>query len=113
MMARGAPTGADVDLSAWAALPLRALLFGEAQGRIVLSTRDAEQVLATASQHGVPARVIGRVTTAADGLSIRVGERVMRASVESLAASFHEAIPGIMARSAAAAGAADESFQDN
>jgi hypothetical protein len=61
----------------------------------------------------VPARVIGRVTAAADGLSIRVGERVMSATIESLASSFHDAIPSIMARSAAAAGAADESFQDN
>ena len=46
--------GADVDLSAWSALPLRALLFGEGQGRIVVSTANAPVVLAIAREHGVP-----------------------------------------------------------
>jgi hypothetical protein len=55
--------------------------------------------------------VIGRVTRAADGLSIRIGGRVLSATVESLASSYHDAIPAIMARAAAAA--ANESFQDD
>src|SRR5919202_20793 len=35
---RGRGIGAEVDLSPWSGLPLRALLFGEAQGRVVVST---------------------------------------------------------------------------
>ena len=49
--------GALVDLSPWKAIPSRALLFGEAQGRAIVSTSDAEAVLAIAKKHGVPARM--------------------------------------------------------
>jgi hypothetical protein len=70
-------------------------------------------VLAAAAEHGVPARVVGRVLRAEDGLSIRVGERVLHASIESLATSFHDAIPAIMSRPSAASGAAFDSIQDN
>src|SRR5690606_1348943 len=42
---RTRPMGAMVDLSAWASLPQRALLFGEAQGRVLLSTADSAAVL--------------------------------------------------------------------
>ncbi|MBV9880555.1 MAG: phosphoribosylformylglycinamidine synthase subunit PurL [Gemmatirosa sp.] len=90
-----APLAADVDLSPWAALPLRALLFGEAQGRVVVSTAHADDVLAIATAMGVPARIIGRVTS--DGaLAVRVGERSMRADVARLADAYHGAIPRIM-----------------
>ena len=51
--------GADIDLSAWSSLPLRALLFGEAQARVVVSTAKPDVVLAVARSHGVPAREIG------------------------------------------------------
>jgi len=102
MMHHERTTGAEIDLGAWAGLPLRALLFGEAQGRVVLSTPDATAVLATAQRHGVPARVIGTVRD--DGrLVVRVGERVIDADVERLARAYHDAIPSIMAQPASAA----------
>ena len=92
--------GADVDLSEWSALPLRALLFGEAQGRVVISTADAAAVLAIAERHGVPARRIGTVTEHDTGLSVRVGDRRILAPIGELAAAYHEAIPTIMNRPA-------------
>ena len=100
------PFGLDVDLSAWSALPLRALLFGEAHGRVVLSGASAAPILAAARRHGVPAREIGRVTPASADVRIAVGERGVRAPVARLATAWHDAIPAIMRRSPAATEAA-------
>ncbi len=97
----GDPTrmmGAEVDLSAWATLPLRALLFGEAQGRVVVATADAAAVLAIARAQGVPAHEIGCVRRQSNALSLRVGQRVIDAPLARLARAYHEAIPRIMAR---------------
>ena len=102
MMDRTRTTGADVDLSQWAALPLRALLFGEAQGRVVVSTPDPQAVLATAARHGVPAAVIGTVREDSGALDIMVGDRRISARVSEIADAYHEAIPRIMQRSASA-----------
>jgi phosphoribosylformylglycinamidine synthase len=97
------PMGAEIDLAAWSGLPLRALLFGEAQARIVIGTPDPARVLEIAARHGVPARRIGTVTAESGALSITVGDRVIRAPLERLARAYHEAIPRIMSRSAAEA----------
>ena len=102
MMDRPNPVGADVDLSRWSALPLRALLFGEAQGRVLVSTPDAAAVLAVAVRHGVPAAVIGTVREASGTLVLIVGERRFSARVAQLADTYHEAIPRIMQRGASA-----------
>ncbi|MEP6731689.1 MAG: phosphoribosylformylglycinamidine synthase subunit PurL [bacterium] len=102
MMDRAHLIGADVDLSAWSSLPLRALLFGEAQARVVVSTPDPQAVIATATRHGVPAHVIGTVRGDTDQLNITVGDRRLNARVSQLADSYHEAIPNIMQRSASA-----------
>ncbi|CAN5587194.1 phosphoribosylformylglycinamidine synthase subunit PurL [soil metagenome] len=102
MMDRASPTGANIDLSAWSALPLRALLFGEAQARVIVSTPDAAAVLATAGRHGVPATVIGTVRCTTARLDIAVGGMRVRARVSELAEAYHEAIPRIMQRSASA-----------
>jgi phosphoribosylformylglycinamidine synthase len=102
MMDRGHLVGAQVDLSAWKALPLRALLFGEAQGRVVLSTPDAAAVLAIASRGGVKATAIGTVRVASGLLEMTIGSRQLRTSVGSLADAYHEAIPRIMQRTASA-----------
>ncbi len=91
--------GAEVDLTAWDALPRRALLFGEAQGRIVVSTPDADAVLAIAARHGVPARAIGTVRGERDDLVLRTGAGEVRAPLAVLAEAYHEAIPRIMDRS--------------
>ncbi|MFI5310151.1 MAG: phosphoribosylformylglycinamidine synthase subunit PurL [Gemmatimonadales bacterium] len=93
--------GARVDLSAWQALPLRALLFGEAQGRIIVSSEAPDAVVAVAKRHGVPARIIGDVTALREGLTITVGDRTMRAPVAGLAAAYHDAIPVAMQRAPA------------
>jgi len=95
------PCGATVDLSPWTALPLRALLFGEAQGRVVVSTGHAAEVLAIAARHGVPARVIGSVRSASAGLTFTVGARTVHASCERLSTAFHAALPRAMKQAAA------------
>ncbi len=102
MMDRAHLTGAEIDLSAWASLPLRALLFGEAQNRIVVSTPDPAAVIATARRFGVPSAVIGFVRATLGQLQVRVGERHWSAPVFRLADAYHEAIPRIMQRSASA-----------
>ena len=93
--------GAEIDLSAWADLPLRALLFGEAQGRVVLSTSNPAAVLAAAGRAGVPAANIGNVVSASSGLRIRVGKTSIHAPLETLSTAFHDAIPNIMGAGAA------------
>ena len=95
------PTGASVDLTAWSALPVRALLFGEAQGRVVLSAANADAILSIAKAHGVPARRIGTVTTASDGVRIAAGETTLTATVARLGEAYHEALPRAMARATA------------
>jgi phosphoribosylformylglycinamidine synthase len=100
MLDRERLTGATVDLSDWSALPLRALLFGEAQGRVIVSTPDALNVLAIARRHGVPATTIGTVHAEGGALDITIGERSLHFPVARLAEAYHEAIPRIMQRSA-------------
>jgi phosphoribosylformylglycinamidine synthase len=104
---RVAILGASIDLSSWDGLPLRALLFGEAQGRVIVSTDRPNDVERVAQSHGVPARVIGRVTEDGAPLSIRVGAREFSGNTRSLAAAFHEAIPRLMTRVATAAESPD------
>jgi phosphoribosylformylglycinamidine synthase len=94
-------TGADVDLGAWTELPLRALLYGEAHGRVVVSTHRPDAVLALAARHGVPARDIGRVRPASAGFAVTVGAARWSVPVERLAAAYHDAIPALMQRPAA------------
>ncbi|MEO8562728.1 MAG: phosphoribosylformylglycinamidine synthase subunit PurL [bacterium] len=102
MMERAHPTSATIDLSAWSQLPLRALLFGEAQGRVVVSTPDAAAVHAAAQSHGVRATTIGTVTNASRPFTITVGATRIESSIVPLADAYHEAIPRIMSRAASA-----------
>jgi phosphoribosylformylglycinamidine synthase II len=94
--------GADVDLAFAGALPFRAVLFGEAQARFVLSTPAVDAVLAIARAHGVPARRAGVVTSADRGLRIATPERVLSADVLALSDAYHDTIPAIMSRPALA-----------
>ncbi|MFW6078396.1 MAG: AIR synthase related protein, partial [Gemmatimonadota bacterium] len=113
------PLGAEVVLSDDLRWP--AALFGEAQGRIVVSCEGSrvDAVLAAARGHGVPARRIGTVGRAGgrfvvlwveadderdgesriDGAARRDGgaHTVIDAAVTDLAAAYHEAIPRSMA----------------
>jgi phosphoribosylformylglycinamidine synthase len=93
---RERPFGFSVDLSAWAALPHRALLFGEAQARVVISTSDASRVHAVAQRHGVPSRTIGVVTPADDGARFTISDDSFTAPIDWLARAFHNAIPTAM-----------------
>ncbi|HEY8308984.1 MAG TPA: AIR synthase-related protein, partial [Gemmatimonadaceae bacterium] len=89
-------TGADIDLSAWDSLPLRAVLFGETQGRIVVSSGDADRLLEIAANNSIPARKIGTVGTKSDGLAIRTHGRLLKMGTEVLAEAYQNAIPDIM-----------------
>jgi phosphoribosylformylglycinamidine synthase len=102
MLDRERLMGATIDLSDWRQIPLRALLFGEAQGRVIVSTPDALNVLAIARRHGVPATTIGTVHASSGSLDITIGDRELHFSVPRLADAYHEAIPRIMQRSASA-----------
>ena len=99
---RGRPLGARIDLSSFAALPMRALLFGEAQARIIISTPDPTALREVATRHGVTSTTIGTVASADDPLEIRVGNRTLTASLPWLDRLYFETIPDIMTKSAAA-----------
>ena len=95
--AAGGPVGLEVTLDD--DLPAPALLFGEAQGRIVVSCpADAvETVLAVAGEHGVPAARIGTVGPEAGDVVIRTrGGGEIRVAATELATTYRDAIPGIM-----------------
>ncbi|MGH7444145.1 MAG: phosphoribosylformylglycinamidine synthase subunit PurL, partial [Longimicrobiales bacterium] len=76
------------------------LLFGEAQGRAVVSCAqtDVERVLALAGQHGVPAARIG--TVGGDDFTVRAGDAVIDAPLAHVAEVYQTAIPRLMERTA-------------
>ena len=96
------PFGASIDLSAWNGLARRALLFGEAQGRIVVSSANATAVIRIAAGHGVPARVIGKVGEPQESFALRIGDREWRMPLGRLVDAYHKAIPSLMSRVATA-----------
>jgi phosphoribosylformylglycinamidine synthase subunit PurL len=109
-MDRGRPLGARIDLSTFDDLPERAVLFGEAQGRVVISTPDPDALREIALRHGVASTRIGDVASADDPLEIIVRRRRLSASLPWLDRLYYETIPDVMTRSAAAVvGAATES----
>jgi phosphoribosylformylglycinamidine synthase len=89
-------TGAEVDLSAWDHVPLTGVLFGETQGRVIVSTSAPERVIEIAQRRGVPARNIGTVRSADDGLTIRARGTSWHAPIVTLADAYHGSIPRIM-----------------
>jgi len=93
-------SGADVVLDLPPYVFAQAGLFGEAQARFVISTADAEAVLAIARSHGVPARKIGIVTDKSRGFRIAAAGKTLVADVGALAEAYHGAIPAIMSRPA-------------
>jgi phosphoribosylformylglycinamidine synthase subunit PurL len=86
-------------------LPIDALLFGEAQGRIVVSCAESrvERVLELAAARGVPATRIGTVGEVGGEvvLELRATGRTVRLAASALAEAYHTAIPRIMATPAA------------
>ncbi len=101
IMDRAAKRGATIDLAHWRELPTRALLFGEAQGRVILSTTMPDTVLGIARAHHVPGRVIGRVGALGAPLQITTAAARMDVSLARLDDAYHESIPRIMAPAAA------------
>ena len=102
-----ASLGADIDLSRWASLPLRALLYGEGQARVIISTSEPGRMHALAGAAGVSVTGIGTVT-GRDVLGLTIGARRMEVPVARLAAAYHGAIPSIMARPAMASDVDEE-----
>jgi phosphoribosylformylglycinamidine synthase len=98
------PLGVDVTLTD--ALPAVPLLFGEAQGRVVLSCGEADlaALLAEAARHGVPARRIGTVTAADDGFRVSAAGQTVAVPVDALRRAWHDALPSRMDAVHAAAG---------
>jgi phosphoribosylformylglycinamidine synthase subunit PurL len=97
-----AVVGAEIDLSAWADVPLRELLYNEAQARIIVTVPESSlaEIARIAVKHMVPPMVIGRVRTGSGNLEIKHGKnRAVVAPLDRLAAAYHDAIPAIMERS--------------
>jgi phosphoribosylformylglycinamidine synthase len=93
-----AESGADIDLSSWGHLPNRALLFGESQGRFVLSSPVPDRVLSIARDAGVSCTRIGTVRRASQTLSISLADGVLRAPNATLRHAYHQTIPELMSR---------------
>lgn len=91
-----APLGIDVAIDE----DLRPVvsLFGESQGRILVSVspENTDQVLALARRYEVPAQKIGTVTAADGGFSMKVRDASLSASMAELAEAYFGAIPSIM-----------------
>lgn len=91
-----APFGVDVELDE----DLRPVisLFGESQGRILVSTSPdkTEQVLSLAARYEVPAMKIGTVTDADAGFSVKVRGGSVAASTADISEAYFTAIPKIM-----------------
>ena len=93
-----AESGAEIDLSSWGHLPNRALLFGETQGRFVISSAAPDRVLAIARSAGISCTRIGTVRLNSDALTMSLAEGVIRAPNAMLRRAYHQTIPDIMSR---------------
>jgi len=91
-------SGAEIDLSSWAQLTDRAILFGESQGRVILSSSAPDRVIAIAAKAGVPCVEIGRVRRDANTLEIKLPKGSMRSPLARLRRAYHDTIPAIMSR---------------
>jgi len=94
-MALAGDCGADISEGTAAAgnPPPAAWLFGEDQARYLVTTGDAEALLAAAEKAGVPARAIGK--TGGDRLILAAGEAI---SLAELRAGHEGWLPGYMSR---------------
>ncbi len=74
------------------------LLFGEAQGRVVVSCdpHSADEVLRIAKRHGVPCRAVGQVVPSDEGFRLDGRATSLEADIEVLAELFFGAIPNLM-----------------
>ena len=100
---REAQMGAEVDVTGVANISARAMLFGESQGRYLLSSYSPEIVERIMHKHGVPVRRIGTVVEKQAGFKITYGDVTLEADVETLSNAWHNAIPSMMSAPAVAA----------
>jgi phosphoribosylformylglycinamidine synthase subunit PurL len=103
------PLGASIRLED--DLPVAALLFGEAQGRVVLSAPadGVDRVLEIAREHGVPAAVIGRVGEPGGSFRIETRGGTVAAPAVELAEIYYGALPRRLDRTPADVATALES----
>ena len=104
-----AESGAEVDLTRWAHLRNREVLFGETQGRFIVSSPAPERVEAIAREAGLPCARIGVVRAASPTLDIRVGDGLIRAERAMMRRVYHGSIPSIMSRTPQHAAATEDS----
>jgi len=103
------PLGFTADLTACADdTSPAALLFGEDQGRAVVSVRpaDANSLLALAATHGVSAAVVGKVGAAGGPARFVVNGRTVERPIGQLFTIYEQAIPRRMREGALAAAGA-------
>ncbi|HET7322561.1 MAG TPA: AIR synthase-related protein, partial [Longimicrobiaceae bacterium] len=76
-------------------LPTTALLFGEAQSRVVVSCRpeDADALLARMEKAGVPAARVGRVGAVGGDFTVMTRGATLSAPISELAEVYYDAIP--------------------
>ncbi len=98
-----APFGIDVTLDD--DLKPVVALFGESQGRIVISCSpdQTQEVMRIASLHELPANKIGSVREASEGFSVRVRDAEVSTGLAELAEAYFQAIPKIMDATSASA----------
>ncbi len=104
-----AESGADTDLTRWAHLDNRTVLFGETQGRFVVSSSAPERVEAIARNRGISCTRIGVVRSSSTALTIALANGVVRAERSMMRGAYHEAIPEIMSRTPQHSAVADTS----
>jgi len=91
-------SGAEIDLSRLSSISDRGILFGETQGRIVVSSNLPERVLAIAAAAGVPCVQIGRVRRQSDSLDITLPTTSLRSPLAVMRRAYQSTIPTIMSR---------------
>jgi phosphoribosylformylglycinamidine synthase II len=94
------PLGVEVKLDEDQELPFLPLLFGEGQGRVIVSClgENADEIRRIAEDYEVPCRVIGRVGSPEDRFRITSGPSGVDLDLAQLSEAFFGAIPRIMDR---------------
>jgi phosphoribosylformylglycinamidine synthase subunit PurL len=90
--------GANIDLSAFSQTTHRETLFGESQGRIVVSTDAPDRVQSVAAGFNVPCTRIGTVGSTDAGLQITLTRGALRISLARMSEAYHGSIPKIMSQ---------------
>ncbi|MEX2527175.1 MAG: phosphoribosylformylglycinamidine synthase subunit PurL [Gemmatimonadota bacterium] len=99
-VARGAGEGLGVEITLRDPIPAVPLLFGETQGRVVVSctTDDLDRVHRLARSHGVPIQELGSVTPRAAGFHITTPDAHISMSLDDLEETHFQSLGRIMDR---------------